>query len=92
MACGRSRQKQPSGGAPQLVGLYSNLTAKTFGIAYHGSDISLGLPLPGMIPVDTELEWRDEKFQRVDGRTLELVDGAQRPWALTLGANSSMLE
>jgi hypothetical protein len=45
-----------------------------------------------MIPADTELEWRDEKFQRVDGRTLELVDGAQRSWALTLGANSSMLE
>jgi hypothetical protein len=66
-----------TGGAPQLVGLYSNLKAKSFGIVFQGRRYFLGMPLPGS-PEDSEIEWRDEKFQRINGATLELIDGAQR--------------
>jgi hypothetical protein len=58
-----------SGGAPQLVGLYSDGPAQTFGIVYQGARYLHGLPA-GTIHRG-RLEWRDCDFQPIDGTRLE---------------------
>jgi hypothetical protein len=65
-----------TGGAPQLVGLFPTLTGKTFGIISKGSRYVLGVPISGDDSVD-RVEWRNELFERCDGRTMQRLAGAQ---------------
>jgi len=72
------KQEDPlSGGAPQLVGLYLKGPAKTFGIVSGGQPFLYGLPVVPNLSSAT-LEWRDTLFQRLDGQTLQRVEGGQR--------------
>ena len=66
-----------SGGAPQLVGLYRNGNGRAYGVVHKGERYFHGLPLATMETYGT-VEWRDDAFQRIDGRTLELMKSAQR--------------
>ncbi len=66
-----------SGGAPQLVGIYRTQGPKAFGLLYQGVRYFHGLSLEEVRQFDT-VEWRDKFFQRIDGETLRVVDGAQR--------------
>ncbi|WBU28755.1 hypothetical protein OOZ54_19130 [Rhodopseudomonas palustris] len=65
-----------SGGAPQLVGIYRVGAAKAIGTVHDGVRYLCGLPVDSSFSL-TQLEWRDELFQRIDGSTLQLMDGAQ---------------
>jgi len=73
----RSNRDPLSGGPPQLVSLYRQENAKTLGVVYNGERFFQGLPLPDGI-LFNQVEWRDENFQRIDGNTLQLLEGAQR--------------
>jgi hypothetical protein len=73
-----AREDDPaSGGIPQLVGLYRSGNGRAFGIIHGGRRFFHGLPLAEM---DTygSIEWRDDAFQRIDGKTLKLVKRGQR--------------
>ena len=65
-----------SGGAPQMVGLYRVENGQTFGIRYerkmylHGSRVH-----PSAAGT---VDWRNERFERIDGRTGKRLPGAQR--------------
>jgi hypothetical protein len=66
-----------SGGAPQLVGMYHTRMPQAFGIVHDNCRYLHGFPLPtDMAP--GVIEWRDELFRRIDGRTLKVRPGAQR--------------
>jgi hypothetical protein len=66
-----------TGGPPQLVGLYRTGPAVTFGVIYSGARWLSGARVPdGAVPPD--IEWRDELFQRCDGRTMAVKSDAQR--------------
>jgi hypothetical protein len=73
----RSKADPLSGGAPQLVGLYRKGRPQSFGVSYNGHRYYQGLLVQDSMHFDG-VEWRDEKFQRVDGATLEVLPGAQR--------------
>jgi hypothetical protein len=66
-----------SGGVPQLVGMYHTRMPQAFGIVCNGQRHLHGFPLPIEIASEV-IEWRDELFQRIDGRTLRVISGAQR--------------
>ncbi len=66
-----------SGGIPQLVGMYHTRMPQAFGIVQDNHRYFQGFPLPHDVTADT-IEWRDELFQRIDGKTLKIADGAQR--------------
>ncbi len=77
-----SREDPNTGGAPQLVGLYRTGGARLFGIASSGARYICGIAIPESAIVEGS-EWRNELFERVDGRSLTLLPGAQRqprPW------------
>jgi hypothetical protein len=66
-----------TGGPPQLVAVYRSGPAITFGVIYSGARWLSGARVPdGSIPEN--LEWRDELFQRCDGKTMTLKRGTQR--------------
>lgn len=65
------------GGAPQLVGLYNRFNGKNFGIVYNGNRFFLGKELEQGELVNN-IEWRNELFERYDGSSLKLINGAQR--------------
>lgn len=67
------------GGAPQLVGIYRKpLTCgNNYGIIYCKKRYFLGMSVPG----DSEfnnIEWRNELFELVDGKTKKRIDGAAK--------------
>jgi hypothetical protein len=66
-----------SGGAPQLVGLYSSGSPRTHGLIKNGIHYLHGLPIS---PGDklSKIEWYDELFQRIDPKTLKVLVGARR--------------
>ncbi len=66
-----------TGGPPQLVGLYRTGPAITFGVIYAGARWLSGARVPDSA-VPQDVEWRDELFQRCDGRTMALKSGTQR--------------
>jgi hypothetical protein len=74
----RTKADPLSGGAPQLVGLYREGSPQSFGVSYEGRRYYQGLLIQDPTHVSEGVEWRDEKFQRIDGATLELLSGAQR--------------
>lgn len=58
-----------SGGVPQLVGLFAQRPAQTIGIIHEGVRYLHGLPAG---PIHSgRLEWRDQGFQAIDGRSLK---------------------
>jgi hypothetical protein len=73
----RSSADPLSGGVPQLVGMYHTRLPQPFGIVQDDQRYFHGFPLADGIEPDA-IEWRDELFQRIDGRSLKIVAGAQR--------------
>lgn len=66
-----------TGGLPQIVGLYRNKNARLFGIIKDRKRYIYGKESSEDIN-SMSIEWRNEKFERMDPETLELVEGAQR--------------
>jgi len=66
-----------SGGSPQLVGIYRKDAAKNFGVIYNGERYLFGLPVH-QDAIGEEIEWRNELFERCDGKNKIVQDGAQR--------------
>ena len=73
----RSGSDRLSGGSPQLVGIYRKEPPRSFGIVFNGGRYFHGLPVDGDLNFEC-LEWRDESFQRVNGETMNLIEGGQR--------------
>lgn len=72
------KMKDPKcGGAPQLVGLYNRFNAKNFGIIYEGKCFYLGREIDKSEMLNN-IEWRNELFERYDGNSNSLIEGAQR--------------
>lgn len=65
-----------SGGAPQLVGLYRTGNAKVFGIIFNKQRYLNGQSVNDNVDLN-KVEWRNDLFERCDGRTLELLEDAQ---------------
>lgn len=69
------------GGAPQLAGLYRNGKPRLYGIIRHGERFVQGRNVQYK-PCMNNIEWRNDKFERVDPQTMELKTGAQpQPFA-----------
>jgi hypothetical protein len=66
------------GGAPQLVGLYRkpNSPGIAYGIIYNKNRTFLGAPIDKNVDF-TGIEWRNDLFERCDGRTMKKFEGAQ---------------
>lgn len=73
----RSRRDRLSGGAAQLVGIYRIGNGRTFGVVLDGKRYLHGLPVFSRA-VSGSLQWRNELFERCDGRTGRRLAGAQR--------------
>lgn len=65
------------GGPPQLVGLYNIGNALNFGIIYNKKRYLLGVLVSSLSTYDS-VQWRNELFERCDGETLAIIEGAQR--------------
>ena len=65
-----------TGGAPQLVGIFSKGTPKIFGIVYNNSRYILGDRINNNLNLN-HIEWRNVLFERYDGEQLNLLEGAQ---------------
>ncbi|MBK1895227.1 hypothetical protein [Chryseobacterium paridis] len=65
------------GGAPQLVGLYNKFNGKNFGIIYKNQRYYLGTKIH-KLEETSNLEWRNELFERYNGITKQILEGAQR--------------
>lgn len=65
------------GGSPQLVGLYNRFNGKNFGVIYKNKRYYLGREL-GHSELVNNIEWRNELFERCDGETGKILNGAQR--------------
>lgn len=67
------------GGAPQLVGIYRkpNSSAKNFGVVYNDKRYFLGCEVPEDVCFEN-IEWRNELFELVSGKTKNIIEGAMR--------------
>jgi hypothetical protein len=65
------------GGPPQLVGLYNRFNGKNFGVVYDNKRYFLGREVDAGETIN-KIEWRNELFERYDGSSLKILDGAQR--------------
>lgn len=65
------------GGSPQLVGLYNRFNAKNFGVVYKNKRFYLGKEIATNQNINN-IEWRNELFERCDGKTKNILDGAQK--------------
>lgn len=66
-----------SGGEPQLAGLTLQGSGQILGFCTEHEAYIFGSPVERTDAL-MSLEWRDSAFQRIDPRTLKLVEGAQR--------------
>ena len=66
-----------TGGLPQIIGLYRVRNAQIFGTIKNGKKYIYGKEVSENLN-SNKIEWRNENFERVDPRTMELVEGAQR--------------
>lgn len=66
-----------SGGVPQLIGMHHTRLPQIFGVVQDNQRYFQGFPLSQEIESGA-IEWRDELFQRIDGQTLQILEGAQR--------------
>jgi hypothetical protein len=65
------------GGAPQLVGLFNKYNGRDFGILYKEQRFFLGRELDNSENINN-IEWRNELFERCNGHSAKILDGAQR--------------
>lgn len=65
-----------SGGPPQLVGIYRTGTARAIGTVQGGAAYLLGVPILDHRSL-ANIEWRNDLFERCDGESLQILDGAQ---------------
>ena len=65
------------GGSPQLVGLYNKFNGRKFGVIYKKKRYFLGKELEESENINN-IEWRNELFERCDGKSIKILDGAQR--------------
>jgi hypothetical protein len=73
----RSGADHQSGGPPQLVGLYRIGPGRSFGTLIGRDRFLNGMPVAAR-SVQDEIEWRNELFERVSGRTRMRLPLAQR--------------
>jgi hypothetical protein len=73
----RSEKDPYSGGAPQLIGLYRDGPANSFGIIYNDSRFMNGMEV-GQSPYLNNVEWRNNLFERCCGETMKILKQAQR--------------
>jgi hypothetical protein len=66
-----------SGGAPQMVGIYRVKPAQNFGMIWENKRYYCGAELVAGSNYDS-IEWRNEKFERADGKSRSLLKGAQK--------------
>jgi hypothetical protein len=66
-----------TGGLPQIVGLYRNKNSRLFGIIENKKKYIFGKESPESIN-SSNIEWRNEKFERMNPETLKIIEGAQR--------------
>ena len=70
--------KDPStGGYAQIVGLYRNKNARLFGIVENSKKYIYGKESSEDIN-STNIEWRNENFERTNPETCKIIEGAQR--------------
>lgn len=65
------------GGAPQLVGLYRIGNGRSFGMIHTKKRYFLGMEVSKKQDLG-EVEWRNELFERCDGKTMAILPTAQR--------------
>lgn len=65
------------GGSPQLVALYNKFNGKNIGVIYEGKNYYLGREIEAKEEFN-KIEWRNELFERCDGLTKGILNGAQR--------------
>ncbi|GAB3845249.1 hypothetical protein GCM10028822_03440 [Hymenobacter terrigena] len=65
------------GGAPQLVGLYRNLSARSFGLIHNEKRYFQGLESNDLTDFNG-VEWRNELFENCDGQTMTIKSNAKR--------------
>jgi hypothetical protein len=65
------------GGAPQLVGIYNIENGRNFGIISKQKRYLLGAEVTELQGLDS-IEWRNELFERCDGKTMKIIKTAQR--------------
>ena len=67
------------GGAPQLVGIYRKpgSSAVSYGIIKDKKRFFIGMPITNEADL-SKVEWRNDLFERCDGKTMHRIDGAQQ--------------
>jgi len=65
------------GGAPQLVGLYRIRNGIDYGIVYKDERYLSGIKVDNLGNFE-QIEWRNELFERFDGKTKKIIKGAQK--------------
>lgn len=73
----RNGEDPKSGGPPQLGVLYRSGPARLMGVVMDNEYYFAGSKAT-QINSDVDIEWRNELFERYDGFTKELIEGAQR--------------
>jgi hypothetical protein len=73
----RSGVDPQSGGPPQLVGLYRIGPGRSFGTVIGHERYLNGMPVAAR-SIQDDIEWRNELFERVSGRTRKRLPLAQR--------------
>lgn len=66
-----------TGGLPQIMGLYRNKNSRLFGIIENGKKYIFGKESSEDINY-SNIEWRNENFERMNPKTLNIIEGAQR--------------
>ena len=66
-----------TGGLPQIVGLYRINNSRIFGIVENKKKYIYGKESSEDIN-SKRIEWRNEKFERINPETLKIISGAQR--------------
>ena len=72
----QSDEDKLTGGPPQLIGIYRQGPAKSFGVIYRNQKYLLGLPVDDNNNLDL-FEWRNELFEICDWRTMQRCLTAQ---------------
>ena len=65
------------GGSPQLVGLYNKFNGQKIGIIYQNRRFFLGKEVNESEMINN-IEWRNELFERCDGKSKKILNGAQK--------------
>lgn len=66
-----------TGGLPQVVGLYRNKNIRLFGIVENKKKYIYGKESSEDIN-SSSIEWRNKNFERINPKTLKIIEGAQR--------------